>query len=93
MRYLASGVIDNAAMIMSSKKQKKKPQCGDLVEMCWDPRYSDLKMGIIIDFEDEYALIMWKEGDITREWPGNLTIISNRIRKDMTWYSLMRIQK
>jgi len=93
MRYLASGVIDNAAMIMSSKKQKKKPQCGDLVEMCWDPRYSDLKMGIIIDFEDEYALIMWKEGDITREWPGNLTIISNRIRKDMTWYSLMRMQK
>ena len=90
MRYLASGVIDNAAMIMSSKKQKKKPQCGDLVEMCWDPRYSDLKMGIIIDFEDEYALIMWKEGDITREWPGNLTIISNRVRADVAWYNITK---
>tara|TARA_R110001592_G_scaffold289753_1_gene558887 strand:+ start:160 stop:423 length:264 start_codon:yes stop_codon:yes gene_type:complete len=75
-------------MTASMKKEKKKPQRCDLVEMCWDPRYSDLKLGIIIDFEDEYALVMWKEGDITREWPGNLTIISNRVRKDMAWYSI-----
>jgi hypothetical protein len=90
MKHVASGIIDNLSMMMttSMKKEKTKPRICDLVELCWDPRYDDLKLGIIIDFEDEYALIMWKEGDITREWPGNLTIISNRVREDMAWYSI-----
>ena len=65
--------------------KKKKQNVGDLVEMCWDPRYTDLRMGIVVGFEDEYACVMWKEGDITREWPGNLDPVSNRVRKDMKW--------
>ena len=68
--------------------KKKLPQVGDLVEMCWDPRYSKLKMGIVVGFQDEYAQVMWKEGDITREWAGNLDPVSNRSRKDMKLYDV-----
>ena len=95
MKYIADGLIDNLSMMITTdvKKEKSKPQIGDLVEMCWDPRYSDLKMGIIINFEDEYVNIMWKEGDITREWPGNLTVVSNRVRADMPWYNANKWKK
>jgi hypothetical protein len=74
--------------------KKKKKQVGDLVEMCWDPRYTDLKMGIIVDFDtDKYASVMWKEGDITREWSGNLTTVSERVRADIAWYNISKGRK
>ena len=50
-------------------------------------------MGIVIDYEDEYALVMWKEGDVTREWPGNLSQVSNRVREDMAWYNIKSTKK
>ena len=80
-------------ILQKREGKKKRPQRADLVEMCWDPRYSELKMGIVIDFEDEYARVMWKEGDITREWPGNLSIISNRVRTDVAWYNINKGRK
>ena len=53
MSHVLDGLVDNVAtvLMMNTKKKKKKPQRCDLVEMCWDPRYSDLKMGIVIDYE------------------------------------------
>jgi len=95
MSHVLDGLVDNVAtvLMMNTKKKKKKPQRCDLVEMCWDPRYSDLKMGIVIDYEDEYALVMWKEGDVTREWPGNLNPVSNRVREDMAWYNIKSTKK
>ena len=89
MSYLVEGLVDNMAMMeMSSKKQKKSVQKGDLVEMCWDPRYSDLKMGIVIGLQGEYAEVMWKEGDITIEYPPNLDLVSKRVREDIPWYNI-----
>ena len=60
--------------------KKKLPQIGDLVEMCWDPRYSDIRLGIVVGSEGMYAQVMWKEGDITTEYPPNLSLVSDRVR-------------
>ena len=60
--------------------KKKLPQIGDLVEMCWDPRYSDIRLGIVVGSEGMYAQVMWKEGDITTEYLPNLSLVSDRVR-------------